>query len=149
MDRLIPEQRHKNMQRIRAKDTDIEVILRKALWLRGIRYRKNYRALPGTPDIAITKYRIAVFCDSEFFHGADWEKQQERISKGKNAGFWLDKISHNMDHDREVNAELNGLGWKVIRFWGQDIKKDLSGCVRTIEEAIFDYKLEDKKRCHF
>ena len=68
MDTLTPAQRHKNMQRIKSKDTKIEVILRKALWSKGIRYRKNYKGLPGTPDIAITKYKIAVFCDGEFFH---------------------------------------------------------------------------------
>ena len=69
MDRLTPEQRHKNMSSIKSKDTSIELVLRKALWNKGIRYRKNYKELPGTPDIVLTKYKIAIFCDSEFFHG--------------------------------------------------------------------------------
>lgn len=81
MDVLTPEQRKKNMKRIRSKDTSIEVTLRRALWKQGIRYRKNYKKLPGKPDIAITKYKIAVFCDSEFFHGKDWEQLRERLSK--------------------------------------------------------------------
>ena len=69
MDNLTREQRHKNMKNIHAKDTKIEVILRKALWNKGYRYRKNYKKLPGSPDIVLTKYKIAIFCDGEFFHG--------------------------------------------------------------------------------
>ena len=95
-------QRHKNMSRIRSKDTSIELILRKALWHHGIRYRKNYKKLPGTPDIAITKYRIAIFCDSEFFHGKDWEKLQLRLANGSNSSYWLKKISRNMERDQDV-----------------------------------------------
>ena len=73
MDRLTKEQRHKNMSKIKNKDTSIEIRLRKALWKEGIHYRKNYTDLPGKPDIVLTKYKIAIFCDSEFFHGKDWE----------------------------------------------------------------------------
>ena len=72
MDVLTPEQRHKAMKNIKSKDTSIEIQLRKALWHKGYRYRKNYKILPGTPDIVLTKYKIAVFCDSDFFHGKDW-----------------------------------------------------------------------------
>ena len=72
-DVLTKEQRHKNMKNIRSKDTSIELKLRKELWRRGYRYRKNYTELPGKPDIVLTKYKIAIFCDSEFFHGKDWE----------------------------------------------------------------------------
>ncbi len=78
------EEISKNMKKIRGKDTSIEVRLRKALWQKGLRYRKNYKALPGSPDIALTKYKIAVFCDSEFFHGKDWEALKLRLEKGKN-----------------------------------------------------------------
>ena len=75
-DVMTPEQRSRAMSHIKGKDTSIEVLLRKALWHKGIRYRKNYKKLPGTPDIAITKYKIAIFCDSEFFHGYNWEIQK-------------------------------------------------------------------------
>ena len=75
-DIMTPEQRSKVMHRIKNKDTRIEINLRKALWHKGIRYRKNYKKLPGSPDIAITKYRIAIFCDSEFFHGYDWDSKK-------------------------------------------------------------------------
>ena len=88
MDRLTPEQRHKNMKSIKSKDTEIERILRKALRDKGYGYRKNYKALPGCPDIVLTKYRIAIFCDSEFFHGKDWEVLKPQLEKGKNADFW-------------------------------------------------------------
>ena len=79
MDNLSPEQRRKNMQHIRSKDTEIELVLRRALWREGIRYRKNYNKLPGKPDIAITKYKIAIFCDGEFFHGKEWNHLQEKL----------------------------------------------------------------------
>lgn len=92
-DVLTPEQRRKNMQHIKANDTRIEVLLRKALWQKGFRYRKNYRELPGTPDIVLTQYKIAIFCDGEFFHGKDWEVLKPRLEKSNNSEFWISKIS--------------------------------------------------------
>ena len=129
------------MQHIRSKDTKIEVLLRKALWHKGIRYRKNYSKIPGKPDIAITKYKIAVFCDSEFFHGKDWEALQPRLLKGDNGEFWVRKIGRNRERDEEINKQLKFLGWTVIRFWGTDIKKNLDDCLRVVEETIFGIKM--------
>ncbi len=137
-DGLTKEQRHKNMQNIRGKDTKIEVILRKALWHKGYRYRKNYKKLPGSPDIALTKHKIAIFCDGEFFHGKDWEVLKPRLEKGKNSEFWISKISRNRARDDEVNKRLLFEGWTVIRFWGDDIMKHVDECVKVIEETIFD-----------
>lgn len=142
MDNLTKEQRHKNMVNIKGKNTSIEVCLCNALWNKGIRYRKNYNKLPGKPDIAITKYKIAVFCDSEFFHGKDWEVLKPRLEAGNNAEYWVPKISRNRERDEEVNKELLFLGWTVIRFWGKEIKKNTDECVKVIEEAIFDIKME-------
>lgn len=142
MDTLTPEQRRRNMQNIKSKDTRIEILLRKALWKKGIRYRKNYKTLPGTPDIAITKYRIAVFCDSEFFHGKDWEVLKPRLERGSNSEFWVSKISRNRERDDEVNKRLLFQGWTVIRFWGTDITKHTDECVKVIEEAIFDIVMQ-------
>jgi len=144
MDNLSKEQRRKNMQHIRSTNTSIEVILRKALWKEGIRYRKNYKDLPGNPDIAITKYKIAIFCDGEFFHGKDWEVLKPRLEKSNNGEYWISKISRNRERDNEVNKRLLFEGWTVIRFWGKDIKKDVGACVRVIQETIFETKLEDK-----
>ena len=126
------------MQKIRSKDTSIEVVLRKRLWHDGYRYRKNYKKLPGSPDIAITKQKIAVFCDSEFFHGKDWDLLKARLERGKNPQYWIRHIEENMERDRRVDKELETLDWTVIRFWGNDIKKDLEGCLRVIEEVVFD-----------
>lgn len=136
MDVLTPTQRHKAMTAIRSTNTSIEVTLRKALWHRGIRYRKNYKLLPGTPDIAITKYRIAVFCDSEFFHGKDWEKLRLRLENGNNSTYWVKKIQRNMERDDEVDKALRFREWTVIRFWGGDIRKHTEDCVRVVEEAV-------------
>lgn len=143
MDRLTPEQRHKNMSSIKSKDTSIELVLRKALWNKGIRYRKNYKGLPGTPDIVLTKYKIAIFCDSEFFHGKDWEVLRPKLETGKNPDFWINKIGRNRERDDEINKELLFRGWTVIRFWGKDIKKRTDECVKVVEEAIFSVIMED------
>ena len=142
-DVLTKEQRRRNMQNIRHEDTKIEMILRKALWKKGYRYRKNYKGLPGKPDIVLTKYRIAIFCDGEFFHGKDWEVLKPRLEKSNNSEFWIGKISRNRERDDEINKRLLFMGWTVIRFWGNDIKKHTDECVKVIEEAILDMKIED------
>lgn len=141
MDRLTKEQRHKNMSHIKNKNTDIEVTLRRALWQKGYRYRKNFKGLPGKPDIVLIKYKIAIFCDSEFFHGKDWEQLKEQLRKGNNSEFWIEKISKNRKRDEEIEKELKYLGWTVIRFWGKDIKKNTDQCIQVIEETIFDNTL--------
>lgn len=126
------------MSHIRSKDTSIEVLLRKALWHKGYRYRKNYKLLPGKPDIVLTKYRIAIFCDSEFWHGKEWDVLKARLIKGKNAEYWIKKIERNMERDAEIDQKLFQMDWTVIRFWGKEIQKDTDNCVRIIEEAIFE-----------
>ena len=136
MDRLTKEQRHRNMQNIRNKDTGIEIRLRKALWHKGYRYRNNDKRLPGKPDICLPKYRIVIFCDSEFFHGKDWGDLKQQLLKGNNSNFWIEKISKNIERDKKVNDELESLGWTVLRFWGKEITKNLDNCIKTIEEAI-------------
>ena len=143
MDKLMPEQRKKNMRSIKGKDTSIEMILRKALWKKGYHYRKNYKNLPGTPDIALTKYKIAIFCDGEFFHGKDWEILKPRLERGKNSDFLVTKISRNRERDEEINKKLLFMGWIVIRFWGLDIKKNTDEYIRVIEETIFDLKVSE------
>ena len=141
-DVLTPEQRRKNMQHIHSQNTSIEIKLCKALWSKGYRYRKNYKKLPGKPDIVLTKYRIAIFCDSEFFHGKDWEVLRPRLEKGNNSEFWIDKISKNINRDDEVNKQLLFMGWTVIRFWGNDITKNIDECVKVVEETIWDLEME-------
>ena len=141
-DNLTKEQRHRNMANIKSKNTSIEIKLSKALWQKGYRYRKNYAKLPGKPDIAITKYKIAIFCDSEFFHGKDWEVLKLRLENGSNSEYWIKKITRNLIRDNEVEKKLLYDGWTVIRFWGNDIKRNTEECVKAIEEAIFDLKCE-------
>ena len=143
MDVLNAKQRHKCMSHIKSKDTSIEVSLRRALWKKGYRYRKNYSALPGKPDIVLTKYRIAIFCDGELFHGKNWEILKPRLLKGNNPDFWVKKIERNMKRDDENDKRLLFLGWTVIHFWGNDILKNTDQCVKVIEEAIFDDLIGD------
>lgn len=142
MDVLTPEQRHRNMANIKSKDTSIELLLRKALWNKGYRYRKNYKLLPGKPDIVLTKYKIAIFFDSEFFHGKDWEVKKEKLKKSSNSTYWISKIERNMERDKENDQQLLFQGWTVIHFWGNDIKKHLDDCIKVIEELIFEQILE-------
>lgn len=134
MDNHTVEQRHKNMQAIKSKDTSIELLLRKRLWKEGIRYRKNYNRVCGKPDIAITKYKIAVFCDSEFWHGKDFEKSAERI--GANSDYWQLKIKRNIERDIAVTNALTEAGWTVLRFWGKDIVKNTDNCINKIKAII-------------
>jgi len=138
MDDLTPEQRRRNMQAIKSKDTTIELMLRKALWHEGIRYRKNYKKLPGKPDIALTKYKIAVFCDSDYWHGYDWEERQNRIKS--NRDYWIPKIERNMERDQEINQQLEESGWTVLRFWEWQIRKHLPDCIATIEQILLKVK---------
>ena len=143
MDNYVPTDDYKRrqaMSRIKSKDTSIEVTLRKALWRAGIRYRKNYSKLPGTPDIAITKHRIAVFCDGEFWHGKDWEKKQSSIKS--NREYWIKKIERNICRDNETRNKLNNYDWTIIRFWGKEILMDVESCVEEIKDIIFQNELE-------
>ena len=134
MDRLTPEQRHKNMSRIRPKNTKAELLLRKALWKKGIRYRKNVANLTGKPDIVITRCKIAVFVDGDFWHGNPKEKLQQRL--GTNRNYWIEKIEKNKARDKAVTEELTENGWLVLRFWESDVKKDLNACVDKILSYI-------------
>lgn len=129
-----PEQIHYNMSRIRSKDTQIEVKLRKELWSRGLRYRKNVRSVPGKPDVAFIGKKVAVFCDSEFWHGYDWDVRKAAIKT--NREYWIPKIERNMQRDQEVNSLLEGQGWVVFRFWGSQINSELSFCADLIEDAV-------------
>ena len=133
----------KTMKRVKSKDTSIEVALRKALWKKGFRYRKNCAKLPGKPDIVIPKYKIAIFCDGEFFHGKDWEVLRVRLENSNNSDFWISKISRNRQRDDEINKKLLFMGWTVIRFWGHEIKKHTDECVKVVEEVIWEQKMEE------
>lgn len=139
----VTEQRKRTMSRISGKNTKIEVALREALWSKGYRYRKNYKKLPGSPDICLTKYKVAIFCDSEFFHGKDWEVLRPKVAKGNNGQYWVKKIQENIDRDMEVDKKLLFLGWTVIHFWGNDILSNIDQCVRVVEEAIFEKTIQD------
>lgn len=140
MDKVTKEQRSKNMRAIRNKDTDIELLLRKALWHRGYRYRKNYKFLEGKPDIVFLKFGIVVFCDSEFWHGYNWQNKRNEIKSNKE--FWYKKIEANIERDKSVNQILENAGWKVIRFWANDIKNNIEKCITVIEKNIKeDFKL--------
>jgi DNA mismatch endonuclease (patch repair protein) len=134
MDVLTKEQRRKNMQAIRSKGTKDEVLLAKALWQHGHRYRKNDKTVYGKPDLTFKRCKLAVFVDSEYFHGKDWEAEKYRIKT--NRDFWWVKIESNIKRDKQVNEELEKQGWKVLRFWSREIRKNLASCINKIEEFL-------------
>jgi len=134
MAKKTPDQISFNMQRVKNKDSLIELSLRKELWRRGLRYRKNAKTIIGKPDIAFIGKKIAVFCDSEFWHGFDWENRKKEIKT--NTSFWIPKIERNMVRDIEVTEILEESGWTVLRFWGDELKRDVSGCADRIESML-------------
>lgn len=138
MGKKTPEQISYNMKQVKSKDSNIEQLLRKELWSRGIRYRKNVRKVFGNPDITFIGLKIAVFCDSEFWHGYDWENRKNDFKS--NTDFWIPKIERNMERDKEVNEHLRSEGWIVLRFWGNEIKKNAQECADKIEMAIKERK---------
>ena len=139
MDDMTREQRHKNMSHIRSKDTKPEVLLRKALWKRGIRYRKNYAALPGKTDIALTRYKIAIFVDGDFWHARDHQDSPgEQVASNKE--YWQNKLKNNVERDKAVNDVLTEDGWLVLRFWSSDVMKHLDDCINQILQYIPDKK---------
>lgn len=134
MDRHTPEQRRRNMQAVKNKDSKIEKTLRLALYHKGYRYRKNYSKVYGHPDIVFTKEKIVIFCDSEFWHGFDWERR--RLDFKSRQDFWIPKIERNMERDKEVTARLEADGFLVMRIWGRRIKSELDDVVAEIERVI-------------
>jgi len=138
VDSLTPEQRSKTMRAVKSKETKIEKLLREELWRKGYRYRKNNPKVFGKPDITFKKYKIAIFVDSEFWHGKDLEKNE--ISIKSNKDFWISKLKRNKNRDIDVNNFLSATGWKVLRFWGKDILQNLEDCITKIEFEINEAK---------
>lgn len=124
----------KRMSNIHLKESKAEITLAKELWKKGFRYRKNFRKLPGSPDIAILKHNIAVFVDGEFWHGKDWGQRKDRLKS--NREYWIEKIEENMDRDKRNDFLLSEMGWKPIHFWEKEVKKNLSSCIDRIVEMI-------------
>jgi len=142
MDKLTPEQRRKNMQAIKSKGSKIEDLLAKAIFKNGVRYRRNVKSVFGCPDICIKKYKIAIFCDSEFWHGKDWENRKFDFKTKQE--FWIPKIERNIQRDIEVTQKLKEDGWSVLRFWGKDINRNLKECLNRILQTIDETKRENR-----
>ena len=135
---MTESQRSYCMSRIKGKNTSIEKILSKALWHRGLRFRKNSSSIYGHPDISIKKYRIAIFCDGDFWHGYDWENRRDSIKS--NREYWIAKIERNIAKDEEVNHILTAMGYRVIRIWEHEIRNDLDDTVSMIIRTIDEQK---------
>lgn len=123
-----------NMKQVKNKDSKIEILLRKELWNRGLRYRKNVKKILGKPDLAFIGKKIAIFCDSEFWHGYDWENRKKDFKSHQD--FWITKIERNIARDKEVTEMLQQQGWIVLRFWGKEIQSDVSRCADIIEASL-------------
>lgn len=128
------EQRSLTMSKIRSKDTKPEIALRKALWILGLKYRVNVKKLPGSPDILMRKYKLAIFVDGEFWHGYNWNERKHKLKANKE--FWISKIERNMQRDKLNEEKLSLLGFNILRFWDHEIKKDISNCIDRILSQI-------------
>lgn len=127
----------RRMANVKLKGGADEEALAKALWHKGYRYWRNYKKLPGSPDIALQKHHVAIFIDGEFWHGYDWENRKIKLKR--NRDYWIAKIEENIARDERVNQQLQGMGWSVIHFWSKEVKKDLDNCILRVEELISDY----------
>lgn len=134
MDKHTKEQRSRNMKAIKNKDTKPEIILRKELWKNGYRYRKNYKELPGKPDIVFIKKKVAVFIDGEFWHGYNWEETKKKLDT--NREFWIKKIEDNIKRDKKTDKVLSDSGWTVMRIWSEDVLKNTDLCIKSIISAL-------------
>lgn len=141
---MTEEQRSYNMSRIKGKDTSIERILSRALWRRGLRFRKNSSSVYGHPDISIKKYRIAIFCDGDFWHGYDWENRKDSIKSHRD--YWIPKIERNIEKDIEVNHVLYGMGYTVIRLWEHEIRRDADDAADMIMRIVNEKKNQSQCR---
>jgi putative nmeDIP very short patch repair endonuclease len=144
MDKLTPEQRKKCMRANKSTGTKPELVLAKAMWALGLRYRKNSGSIFGKPDFSFKKYKVAVFVDGEFWHGKDWEQRKAEI-KG-NREFWIAKIERNIRRDMEVTGRLKAEGWTVLRFWSNDVVKDTTSCAEKVKEIIRARRIDLQKR---
>lgn len=127
------------MANVKLKKGDAERLLAKELWKHGYRYWLNKKTLPGSPDIALKKYNIAIFIDGEFWHGYDWEHKKTRLRRNKE--YWIEKIEENIARDNRVNKELRVMGWIPIRFWSKEVISDVNGCVSDIEDIILEMRI--------
>jgi len=143
-----PEVTHRIMSAIPSKGTRPEIALRKALWHKNLRYRVNYKKLPGKPDIVFTKQMVAVFCDGDYWHGHNWAVRGLSSLEEELNGYseyWRAKILRNIERDEENNKALKAMGWTVLRIWESDIKSDLDGCVKVVQETLFEAMMQNSE----
>lgn len=128
----------KAKQKNKSVDTEHERLLRQALWRMGLRFRKNVSDLPGKPDIVFPGPRVVVFCDGDFWHGRKWETLKVKLGQGHNSGYWPEKIKKNMERDVRNTQALEASGWRVVRLWETDIKRDPEAAAALVKRIIED-----------
>lgn len=124
----------KRMSKVRLKNGKAETILAKRLWHEGYRYRRNYKKLPGSPDIALTTYKVAVFVDGEFWHGENWKERKAKLKH--NREYWIEKIEENMARDKRVDGQLQEMGWTTVHFWEKQVLKHTDECLQVVLELL-------------
>jgi DNA mismatch endonuclease (patch repair protein) len=127
-------------------DTRCELALRRELWRRGLRYRLQPPGLPGRPDIVFYGCRVAVFCDGDFWHGRDLETRLAKLARGHNAGYWVAKVTRNLERDREITFALEAAGWVVLRLWETDVLKDPAKIADRIQATIAEVRQRLSRR---
>ena len=132
---------YKNMSAVKSTGSKIEILMGKALWSMGLRYRKNYKKVFGKPDFTFLSVKVAVFCDSSFWHGRNWGPKRKSEFR-KNKTFWINKIEKNIERDKTVNKELKKGGWKVIRFWDDKIILNPRNCAKKVSLEVQKSRIE-------
>lgn len=130
------ERASETLSQVGSQDTEPELLLRKTLWARGLRYRLHRDDLPGSPDIVFPTEKIAIFCDGDFWHGRNWKERKEQLRDGANPDYWIPKIRSNIERDARQTEELEEAGWVVLRIWETDIKDDPEAAADIVEQAL-------------
>lgn len=133
-DKLTPERRSWNMSKIKNKDTSIEISVRRWLFANGFRFRKNYKKLPGHPDVVLAKYKTVIFV-----HGCFWHRHngcKEATIPKTRTDFWMEKFNKNVENDRKSIEELDNLGWNVVVLWQCQLEKDFSNTMNSVRKAL-------------
>ena len=132
-------------RRNRGTDTAHEVMLRRFLWRRGLRFRKNVKTLPGKPDIVFSRFRLVVFCDGDFWHGRDWQALSDKLKAGTNSNYWVEKIRSNRERDLKNVESLRKSGWTVLRFWESDIHESLEEIGIQIAQKLHEIAAQQNR----
>lgn len=132
----------------RKRDTKPELLLRRALWRTGLRYRVDVGSLPGRPDLVFAAARLVVFCDGDFWHGRHLKSRLQKLAAGHNAPYWVSKIKSNVNRDRRVERLLRDADWRCLRFWESDLRANPRRAERAVLREVRERRTSSSESAH-